>query len=394
VQNRKVVFVVIVVSQFCGTSLWFATNAILPQLVRQSGWPATTLGYLTTGIQLGFIVGTFVFAALGISDKNSPSKVFLVSSILAGLSNLISVFFLDAFGVILTSRLLTGFFLAGVYPVGMKIASDWNKHGLGLWLGALVGALVLGTSFPHFLSQFPRFIRPELLITTVSLIAVVGGVLLFLCVPDGPFRKKGTRFNFSAVTNAFRVSPFRRAALGYFGHMWELYAMWAFVPLLINMHMTFHLWSFGSAPLVSFLVIGAGALGCIAGGFLSRQLGSEQVAKIMLFCSGACCCLSFFLLQEPPVVFLIFMLFWGFTIAGDSPQFSALVAVSCPAEIRGSAITMITCIGFFISIISIQLLNYLQEFTTPQYLFLFLIPGPLFGLLAMRKTIAQEASVV
>ncbi|HYC84168.1 MAG TPA: MFS transporter [Chryseosolibacter sp.] len=382
--NERVIFYIIVIAQFCGTSLWFAGNAVLPQLQAMFDWPQSHLGYLTSAIQAGFITGTFCFALLGISDRVSPARLFLISSIIASAANASAMLALSSFPLVIASRFTTGFFLAGIYPVGMKIASDWRREGLGMWLGGLVGALVLGTSFPHLLKQLPQLSNPYSVLAIVSVLALAGGVFLYATLTDGPYRKFASRFSFRAVRQAFASGAFRRAAFGYFGHMWELYAMWAFVPAFLMQYKKFQGASY-SVPAMAFMVIGSGGIGCITGGQISKRSGSEKVARYMLFSSGICCALSAAAFQLPVWVFIPFMMFWGFTIAGDSPQFSALVARHAQAEVRGSAITMITCIGFFISILSIQLLNYLQIFFAAEYLFLFLIPGPVLGLLAMRE---------
>jgi MFS family permease len=379
------VFFIIIFSQFCGTSLWFAGNAVLPQLQSLYHWQASALGYLTSSVQLGFIGGTLLFALTGITDKYSPSKIFFLSSLVAALCNAIVLFDQSSFGLVLISRALTGFFLAGIYPVGMKIAADWNEQGLGNWLGALVGALVLGTAFPHGLKLFPQFIEPGVLIITVSLLAVAGGLLVFLFVKDGPYRKPATRFSFSEIGTVFKSSAFRAPAFGYFGHMWELYAFWAFVPWIINYYYESHATIGRDYSLPSFLIIGAGALGCFIGGRLSFRYGSKRIAQIALISSGLCCLVSPWAWSLWPSTFFIFMLFWGFMAAADSPQFSALVAASAPPSVRGSAITITICIGFAISIVTIQLLAYMQSIIAPGYLLLLLAPGPIVGVLLLNR---------
>lgn len=379
------VFFIIIFSQFCGTSLWFAGNAVLPQLQSLHNWQPAALGYLTSSVQLGFISGTLLFSLTGITDKYSPSKIFFLSSLVAALCNVIILIDTSSFGLALISRASTGFFLAGIYPVGMKIAADWNEQGLGHWLGALVGALVLGTAFPHGLKLFPQFIEPSVLIITVSLLAVAGGLLISLFVKDGPYRKPAARFSFSGIGTVFKSSAFRAPAFGYFGHMWELYAFWAFVPWVINYYYESHAIIDRDYSLPSFLIIGAGALGCFVGGRLSFLYGSKRVAQIALISSGICCLVSPWAWALWPLPFFIFMLFWGFMAAADSPQFSALVAASAPASVRGSAITITICIGFAISIVTIQLLAYMQSIISPEYLLLLLAPGPIVGVLLLNR---------
>jgi MFS family permease len=379
------VFFIIVFSQFCGTSLWFAANAVLPELQAVNHWQPYALSYLTSAVQLGFIAGTLLFALTGITDKYSPSKIFFLSSLVAAICNAITLIDSSSFELVLISRGLTGFFLAGIYPVGMKIAADWNELGLGHWLGALVGALVLGTAFPHGLRLFSFFIEPNALIGAVSLLAIIGGLLIFFFVKDGPYRKPSAHFSFSEIRTVFQSSAFRAPAFGYFGHMWELYAFWAFVPWAIHYY-----FNASSGPnfypaLPPFLIIGAGALGCLVGGQLSFRFGSKRVAQLALISSGICCLVSPLIWSWSPWFFLTFMIFWGFMAAADSPQFSALVAASAPASVKGSAITITICIGFAISIVTIQLLAFMQSRIAPEYLFLLLAPGPIVGVLLLNR---------
>jgi MFS family permease len=379
------VFFIIVVSQFCGTSLWFAGNAVLPQLQSLYNWQQSSLGYLTSSVQLGFIAGTLLFAITGITDKLSPSRIFFVCSLIAASCNALSLIDPSSFALVLASRGLTGFFLAGIYPVGMKIAADWNEHGLGHWLGALVGALVLGTAFPHALKLFPQFIDARALLIAVSFLATAGGLFVLLFTKDGPFRKSATHFAFSEVKTAFTVPAFRAPAFGYFGHMWELYAFWAFVPWSVNFYIQSHPQVVTSPLFLSFTIIGAGALGCFIGGRLSIRFGSKAVAQTALISSGICCLLSPWIWSFPPVFFYSLMLFWGLMASADSPQFSALIASNAPPAVRGSAITITICIGFAISIITIQLLDYARTIIAPEFLFLFLAPGPILGVLLLNR---------
>jgi len=370
---------VIIFSQFAGTSLWFAGNAVLGDLQRQWQLGNAALSYMTSSVQLGFIAGTLVFAFFTISDRFSPRIVFFICSLLGALSNLGIYAAADGLSSLLVLRFSTGFFLAGIYPVGMKIAAGWYRKGLGEALGYLVGALVVGTAFPHLLKSTGRSFPWEYVIISISGISILGGFLMLLLVPDGPYALKGTKFNSKAFATIFRSRDLRSASFGYFGHMWELYTLWAFFPVLIK--------AYGAVarqplniPLWSFWVIAVGCLGCIGGGILSYKLGSPSIAFFQLLASGTCCLLSPLFFHAPPVIFLGFLIFWGIVVVGDSPQFSALTAQTAPRELVGSALTIVTSIGFFITIISIQFTNYLTDLITQQYIFLFLVVGPIFGL--------------
>jgi MFS family permease len=379
--SSKSVFYVIIIAQFCGTSVWFAGNAILPYLQSEYHWPASALGYITSATQIGFIGGTFAFALLGLADRFSPGKLFLICSLCASACNALCLLDLSAYELVLISRVLTGFFLAGIYPVGMKIAADWNEKGLGHWLGALVGALVIGTSLPHALKILPGFLHSERLLIAVSALAIFGGLLVGVLVKDGPFRKRSTAFTWRGVGKVFRIPAFRKPALGYFGHMWELYAFWAFVPWIVRTYESQH--SVTLPRLLPFFVLASGAVGCLAGGWWSQTTGSFKVALYALFLSGVCCLLSPFMFATAPLIFCFFLIFWGVMVVADSPQFSALVSANAPADIRGSSITIVTCIGFFITIVSISLLNELQDKMPSPALFLLLLPGPVIGVVAL-----------
>ena len=379
INRSRRILPVIIFSQFTGTSLWFAGNAVLGDLQRQWHLGNAALGYMTSAVQLGFIAGTLVFAFFTISDRFSPRIVFFICSLLGALSNLGIYTAAHGLASLLVLRFSTGFFLAGIYPVGMKIASGWYRRGLGEALGYLVGALVVGTAFPHLLKSTGRAFPWEYVILSISGISILGGLLMLLLVPDGPYAVKGTKFNRKAFATIFRSRDLRSAAFAYFGHMWELYTLWAFFPVLIKAYAAAARQPL-NIPFWSFWVIAVGCLGCIGGGILSYKLGSPSIAFFQLLASGICCLLSPLFFSASPGIFLGFLIFWGIVVVGDSPQFSALTVQTAPRELVGSALTIVTSIGFFITIISIQFTNYLTGLLTPQYVFLFLVVGPIFGL--------------
>ena len=379
---------VIIASQFAGTSLWFAGNAVLEDLRRQWGLAPDALGYITSAVQLGFIAGTLVFAFFALADLFSPRVVFFLCSAAGAIANVAILAFGESFTALLALRFITGFFLAGIYPVGMKIASGWYQRDLGNALGFLVGALVVGTAFPHLLKGAGQSLPWQHVLIGVSAVALAGGVLMLALVPDGPYLAKGARFDPRALRSVFRVPAFRASSFGYFGHMWELYAFWAFVPWALAAHPALNV------PLWSFAVIGAGALGCMAGGMLSLRLGSAPVAFWQLAASGLCCLASPLAFHAPAPLFVAFLLFWGVVVVGDSPQFSALNARSAPRELVGSALTIANCIGFAITIFSIQLLSWAAQALAPQWLFVVLTPGPVLGLAALMPLMRRRAAKI
>lgn len=377
--------VVIVVAQFCCTSLWFAGNAVTGDLVTAFDLAAPALGHLTAAVQLGFISGTLLFALLTIADRFSPSRVFMVCAMAGALINLSVLFPSHHLVSLLAVRFSTGVLLAGIYPVGMKIASDYHEKGLGKALGYLVGALTLGTAFPHLIRSLSADLLWQSVFVATSLLSAAGGLGLYFLVPDGPYRRKSLRLDLAASFKVFKHRDFRSAAFGYFGHMWELYAFWAFVPLILSFYAQQNEVQNLDASLLSFLIIGSGGIGCVAGGYLAVKNGSRKTALAALMLSGCCCALSPFIYSFGPAAFFGVLFIWGLSVVADSPQFSTLVAQSAPKENTGTALTIVNCIGFSITIFSIEGISILHHSFPPSSIFLFLLPGPLFGIYAMLR---------
>ncbi|UCS94703.1 MFS transporter [Echinicola marina] len=382
----KRILPLIVFSQFCCTSIWFASNAVMGSLLESFDLSSTALGHLTSAVQLGFIFGTLIFALLSVADRFSPSRVFLFCAVLGGLFNLGLVWPGNTLVSLIVMRFLAGLCLAGIYPVGMKIAADYYEHGLGKSLGFLVGALVLGTAFPHFLQAFIGDLSWVYVIIFISALAVLGGFLIGQFVPDGPYRKAAAGLDLSAIFKVFRIREFSTAAIGYFGHMWELYAFWAFVPFILVSYGAFHPHVHLDISLWSFLIIGMGSLGCILAGYLYINQGAKKIASMALAISGLCCLVSpLIFLQPSPVLLIIFLLIWGLAVVADSPLFSTMVAQNAPADFKGTALTIVNSLGFALTIFSIQLLNYFRASVDVHYLFIVLAVGPAVGLSFLWK---------
>ena len=380
---------VVIFSQFTGTSLWFAGNAIVLDLQRDWGLAEQSVGYITAAVQLGFILGTLLFAFLAIADRFSPRRVFFICSMTGALSNLTLLLIPDGLSGLLLIRFTTGFFLAGIYPVGMKIAAGWYDEGLGRALGYLVGALVLGTAFPHLIRGMGAELPWQQVIVGVSVLSMAGGLMMLLLVPDGPHLPKGSAFNLRGLAIIFRSRRFRASAFGYFGHMWELYSLWAFIPVWLLAYSKLN--GIGlNVSLWSFLIIAVGFFGCAVGGLISVRIGSARVAAYQLGVSGICCLLSPLFFNAGLTVFIIFLLVWGISVVGDSPQFSTLNAENAPREYVGSALTIVNSIGFLITVFSIQLVNSLLQVIGPDYIFWLLIPGPILGLWMLRPLLIRK----
>jgi len=391
-KHSKIILPVIVISQFCCTSLWFAGNGVINDLIINFNLRVSDLGHLTSAVQFGFIIGTLIFAVLTIADRFSPSKVFLVSALLGSLFNLGVIWESNSLISLLTLRFFTGFFLAGIYPIGMKIAADYYQKGLGKSLGFLVGALVLGTAFPHLLKDLTNSFSWKSVIIAISSLSVLGGLLMVILVPDGPFRKPSQSIKLSAFFKVFENRKFRSAAFGYFGHMWELYAFWAFVPIMLKTYSTEHSEVVFNIPILSFIIIGIGGLACVLSGYLSQILGTKRTAFIALLLSCGCCLISPLVFEsEFESLFIGFLLFWGIVVIADSPLLSTLVAQNAPVEIKGTALTIVNCIGFSITIISIQCITKMIEITDSNNMYTILAIGPILGLIALKTRLKKTS---
>jgi MFS family permease len=397
-------------AQLLGTSLWFSANSAADDLARAWGATASDIGILTGAVQIGFILGTLAISLSGLADRYRASAIFVCSAIAGACFNAGFAWLAHDVATGALFRFLVGLCLAGIYPVGMKLIVGWAPERTGTALALLVAMLTLGTALPHALRAIGTSLPWQEVISASSALALLGALLIH-ALGDGPNRRipavaspaSGTSIagNASAaaaaparptVLDAFRVRRFRAAALGYFGHMWELYAFWTLVPLLVARTAAE---SAGlGVPAASFCVIGIGALGCIVGGILSRRLGSAKVALGSLTLSGVCAivfALGWHAL--PPPVLAVLLLVWGAAVVADSPQFSAMSAQACPPALIGSALAIQNSIGFAITVVSIAGATALFQRIGLDATWL-LVPGPIFGLagyaLASREPSASR----
>lgn len=381
--NKTLVLSLIVLSQFFGTSLWFSSNAVLADIAMAHHLNSPNLlANLTIATQVGFILGSLCYAIFNLADRFKANLVFSISIFLAALANGAITLSNLSFETIFLFRFLTGVFLAGVYPVGMKIAAHFFPKTVSKALGILVGALVLGTAFPHFVASFNINLPWDLVILTSSGLAFLGGLLmLFLTTPA---KNNFQKIDFTIIPKLFNEKKFTQACIGYFGHMWELYTFWAFVPLLItafveqkSTHLNISLWS--------FIVISSGALGCVVAGKLALKKGSLTVSNWALYGSIICCALSPFSFTFPPLLFFGFLIFWGITVVADSPLLSTLINKNALQNYNGTALTLSTSIGFGVTICSIFIFNQLLEQLPIPLIFGILALGPITSILALRK---------
>jgi DHA1 family inner membrane transport protein len=386
---------VIVFSQFAGTSLWFAANAVMPDLQLAWALAPSSVGTLTSAVQVGFVAGTLVFALLTIADRYRPTRLFLVCAAAGAVANAVAAFLpTGAWAALLASRFAVGFLLAGVYPIGMRIAASWYREGLGAAMGMLIGALVLGTALPYGLRAVgwgdggggPSLSWRGVLLG-VSLLALAGGLATALLVPDAP-RSAGAaqKINPRGLGAIWSDRRVRASVFGYFGHMWELYTFYVLVPFILATRL-----AASAVSATAFWVIASGVLGCVGGGLLARRMGSARVAATQLALSGACGLAAPWLLHAPLPVFAAWLLLWGVTVVGDSPQFSTLTARNAPPQLVGSVLTFANCIGFGITVLSIELFVRGTRVLPLEVLLPGLAAGPAIGLWMLRPLLATDA---
>jgi hypothetical protein len=388
--NRAVL--VIAVAQLLGTSLWFSANGAMRDL--QTAWQlnASGIGWLTNAVQAGFIVGTLVSATTGLADRLSASKVFAVCGVLGAALN--ALFALCSTGLVsaIVFRFGVGVALAGIYPLGMKLLVSWDPRRAAQTLALLVAMLTLGTASVHAIRGLFSTVAWQTVVLASSLLAVIGALLVF-SLGEGPHARRAgnRRAGLSAgVGQVVRISEFRAAALGYFGHMWELYAFWTLTPLLVQR--AFAGGAQASASVValwSFLIIAIGALGCLLGGKLSKSAGSARTAALALTISGTLCAVYPLASALGTAGQLALLLVWGISVIADSPQFSALSVKACPADKIGGALTLQNSFGFFLSACSILWSTSAYHSLDARVAWL-LLPGPIIGLIAMRPLLRKR----
>jgi MFS family permease len=373
-------------AMFFGMTLWFSATAANAPIVAEFRLSPAETAWLTMAVQGGFVLGTLLSAMLNLPDIVNPRRLFAIGCMIAAGANASLVRADGAVGLI-ALRMATGAALAWVYPPGMKIASGWFVQRRGAALGVLIGALTVGSAFPHLLASASATLDWRTLMLAASALAVAGGMLVVGAVRDGPYVASSARFDPGAVARVFAHRPTRLATLGYLGHMWELYAVWTWIAAYASASLGFVSGATPSSPAgsaVAFVTIGSGALGSAAAGMFADRIGKARVATWAMLVSGACCAAAGFVFRAPPVVLFVFAVVWGVAVVADSAQLSALVAQYSPREHVGTALTIQTCTGFLLTMASIRLLPIAAQTIGWQWVFLCLVPGPFLGAWALR----------
>jgi MFS family permease len=372
------------IAELLGMSLWFSGSAVVPALTKEWHLSAGAAGWLTLSVQLGFVAGTLLSALFNLPDIISPRHLFALTALAGAIVNGAFGWWAHDASVAIVLRFLTGMFLAGVYPPAMKILATWFRHGRGLALGVLVGALTLGKATPYLINGIGSA-NWRYNILFVSGLAIAGGLIVLFFVSDGPFALPAARFDLTQVSRVFRNRGVRLANFGYLGHMWELYAMWTWIPFMIRASLAVRKSDPVLAEVGSFIVIGCGALGCVVAGLIADRIGRTIVTSAAMAISGTCCLIIGLLFGANPILLLIVAAIWGASVVADSAQFSACVTELGDPQYIGTALTLQTCLGFLLTTISIELIPRVEAWLGWRYAFAILAPGPLFGVVSMIR---------
>ncbi len=393
--GRSLSIFLIVVCQIAAMALWFSASAAVPSLLDSGQLSTDAAAALTSAVQIGFVVGTLASAACGLSDRFDSRVLFSAAALFGALFNgalLLSGFDHPAAPML---RFATGLCMAGVYPVGMKLAAGWSTGNMGLLMGALVGAVTLGSAMPHLFYAFVS-IGWEIPVALASGCAIAAAAAIHL-VALGPKHAKSISFHWTDLKALMRNKPILLAQGGYLGHMWELYAMWAWLG-------SFLMWALPASgleiklghttiSLVTFLVMAAGAIGCLLAGLLADRIGRTLTTIGALLLSGGCALLIGFSVDAGPVVVIVIAAIWGMTVVADSAQFSAAMAELAEPRLIGTVLTLQTSLGFLLTAGSIWLIGHMADTVGWRYAFIVLAIGPLLGALSMMMLRRQPEAL-
>ena len=363
---------------------WFSASAVIPQLREEWDLSTTSGAWLTIAVQVGFVVGALLSSALTLADVLPPHRVVFAGAVGAAAANAL-LLFADGPGAAIPLRFATGFFLAGVYPPALKLMATWFVRGRGTALGILVGALTLGSALPYLVNGLGG-VDWQTVIAVSSILTLAGGAITLVGVPEGPHAFRRAPFDPRQIGLALANPRVRLASLGYFGHMWELYAMWAWFLVFAREELVD---GNTEAALLTFAVIGVGALGCVGAGLLADRVGRAEVATVAMVCSGAC---ALVIGVAPVTVAIAVGVIWGITVVADSALFSTLVTEHADQSYVGTALALQLAVGFTLTVATIWIVPYVAEAAGWRWAFGLLAVGPALGSLAMLRLRAISAT--
>jgi len=394
-ESKPASITLIALCQVAAMTLWFSASAVVPALAAEYKLSEFAQAALTSSVQAGFVVGSLTSAVLGLADRFDPRRLFALAAAIAAVANALLLTVEPGSLAAPALRFVTGACMAGVYPVGMKLAATWAKDDMGLMVGILVGALTLGSASPHLFNALGG-LDWRITLASASLSALGASALIGLA-GIGPRKVALPRFDPHVVLTAWRDLPLRLANLGYLGHMWELYAMWAWIGAFFQASFAATLASDIAplaAKLAAFVTIASGAIGCVAAGFLADRLGRTTLTIMAMAVSGTCAATIGFLYGGAPVWLVALGIVWGVSIVADSAQFSASIAeLSEPARV-GTMLTLQTALGFALTLVTIHLMPYFVAALSWRYAFAPLAIGPVLGIWAMARLRAHPRSVL